>query len=97
MTQFPSKMIEAFSVPSASPHQPTPSCCGVCAIPLFSQPMYVWTASTFAGVLTIAFVLAAFRKPPLFWYMNARIRARSTLRQIGGWPAPFSALPALVS
>src|SRR5262245_21074869 len=97
VTQLPSKMIEAFSLPSASPHQPTPSCAGVCAIPDLSQLMYVETAVWFAGELTIACVLLAFRKPPPFWYMNARIRARSMLRQIGGWPAALSAVPALWS
>ena len=54
VTQLPSKMIEAFSLPSASPHQPTPSCAGVCAMPDLSQPMYADTAAWFAAELTIA-------------------------------------------
>src|SRR5205085_11205882 len=83
-------MIEALSFPSASPHQPTPSCCGVCARPDWIQLMYVVTAVRFFDVLTIAFVFVAFRNPPPFWYMNARIRARSMPRQTGGLPAALS-------
>ena len=37
-TQLPSKMIAAFSLPSASPRQPTPSWVGVAARPLLDQP-----------------------------------------------------------
>src|SRR5919204_4163187 len=45
VTQLPSKMIEAFSRPRPSPHQLTPSCVGVWARPLLSQPMYVVTVA----------------------------------------------------
>src|ERR671928_72404 len=61
-------MIEALFLPSASPHQPTPSCCGVLASPDWIQLMYVWTAVRFFDVFTIAFVFVAFRNPPPFWY-----------------------------
>src|SRR5436309_2583935 len=90
-------MIEALFLPRASPHQPTPSCCGVLARPDWIQLMYVWTAVRFFDVFTIAFVFVAFRNPPPFWYMNARIRARSMPRQTGGCPAALSFRAALVS
>ena len=38
-TQLPSNTIAAFSLPSASPHQPTPSWAGVPATPLLIRPM----------------------------------------------------------
>src|SRR3954454_17205829 len=90
-------MIEAFSLPRASPHQLTPSSAGVCARPFLIQLMYCATAFALAAEFTIAFVFEAFRNPPLFWYMNARIRARSMLRHIGAWPEAFSFWSAPVS
>jgi len=36
-SQLPSKMIAAFCLPSASPHQPTPSCAGVWARPVLTK------------------------------------------------------------
>src|SRR5215210_856848 len=83
-------MIEASFLPSASPHQPAPSCCLVWASPDLSQLKYLVTAPLLAAESTMAAVFVAFRKPPPFWYQNASIRSRLMSRHAGGCPALLS-------
>src|SRR5436190_14886613 len=92
--QLPSKMIAAFSLPSASPHQPTPSWSGVRPNPDVASWTYALMPFFDAAVFSSDFVPAGLRYRPPAWKMNGIIRAQSAARQIG---APLGTAPLIWS